>query len=124
VQIISHCFYSYWVITLPSMAASLSLGQLRSDGAALREILPRVEHRQHRYLNHRAENSHPPTRQRERRMQRFKSPGHAQRFLAAYKPIAQHFRPGCHRFSAPTYRQEMLQRFQMRREITDLTIAA
>ena len=53
-------------------------------------MLPSVEHRQHRYLNNRAENSHQPTRQRERRMQRFKSPGHAQRFLAAYGPIAQH----------------------------------
>jgi hypothetical protein len=46
-------------------------------------------YRQHRYLNNRAENSHQPTRQRERRMQGFKSPGHAQRFLSAYGPIAQ-----------------------------------
>jgi putative transposase len=62
--------------------------QLRSYGAARREILPGVEHRQHRYLNNRAENSHQPTRQREQRLQGFKSPGHAQRFLAAYGPIA------------------------------------
>ena len=45
--------------------------KLKSYGAAKREILPGVEHRQHRYLNNRAENSHQPTRQRERRMQRF-----------------------------------------------------
>jgi putative transposase len=64
--------------------------QLESYGAAKRELLPGVEHRQHRYLNNRAEHSHQPTRQRERRMQGFKSPGHAQRFLAAYGPIAQH----------------------------------
>ena len=44
--------------------------KLKSDGAAKREILPGVEHRQHRYLNNRAENLHQPTRQRERRMQR------------------------------------------------------
>jgi putative transposase len=62
--------------------------KLKSYGAAKREILPGVEHRQHRYLNNRAENSRQPTRQRERRMQRFKSPGQAQRFLAAYDPIA------------------------------------
>jgi putative transposase len=62
--------------------------QLKSYGAATREVLPSVEHRQHRYLNNRAENSHPPTRQREQRMQRFKSPGHAQRFLATDGPIA------------------------------------
>src|SRR5215813_10734475 len=57
--------------------------KLKSYGAAKREILPGVEHRQHRYLNNCAENSHQPTRQREQRMQRFKSPGHAQRFLFA-----------------------------------------
>ena len=78
--------------------------QLKSYEAAKREILPSVEHRQHRYLNNRAENSHQPTRQRERRMQRFKSAKHAQRFLAAYGPIAQHFRPRRHRYSAPAYR--------------------
>jgi putative transposase len=95
----------------------------RSYRAAKREILPSVEDRQHRYLNNRAENSHQPTRQRERRMQRFKSPGHAQRFLAAYGPIASHFRPRRHRFSAPAYRQEMGQRFQVWREVTRLAPA-
>ncbi len=65
--------------------------QLKSYGAAKREILPGVEHRQSRYLNNRCENSHRPTRQREYHMQGFKSPGHAQRFLSAYGPIAQHF---------------------------------
>ena len=57
--------------------------KLKSYGAAKREIPLGVEHRQHRYLNNRAENSHQPTRQRERRMHRFKSPGHAQRCLSA-----------------------------------------
>jgi len=66
---------------------------LKSHGAAKREGLPCGEHWQHRYLNNRGENSHQPTRQRERRMQGFKSPGRAQGFLAAYGPIAQHFRP-------------------------------
>jgi putative transposase len=98
--------------------------KLASYGAAKREILPSVEHRQHRYLNNRAENSHQPTRQRERRMQGFKSAGQAQRFLAAYGPIAQHFRPRRHRLSAPAHRQDMQQRFQTWREITDLTMAA
>jgi putative transposase len=87
--------------------------KLKSYGAAKREILPGVEHRQHRYLNNRAENSHQPTRQREQRMQRFKSPGHAQRFLSAYGLIAQHFRPRRHRLAAPAYRQEMRKRFQV-----------
>jgi putative transposase len=83
--------------------------QLKSYGAALRGSLPSVEHRQHRSLNNRAENSHQPTRQRERRMQRFKSAGHAQPFLAAYGTITSHFRPRLYRFSALAYRQEMRQ---------------
>ena len=91
----------------------------KSYAAAKREVMPGVEHRQSRYLNNRCENSHRPTRERERRMQRFKSPGHAQRFLSAYGPIAQHFRPRRHLLAAPVYRQEMRQRFQMWREITD-----
>jgi putative transposase len=98
--------------------------KLKSYGAAKRELLPGVEHRQHRYLNNRAENSHQPTRQRARRRQRFKSPGHAQRFLSAYGPIAQHFRPRRHRFSAPVYCQEVRKRFRIWREITVPAIAA
>jgi putative transposase len=96
---------------------------LKSYGAAKREILPGVEHRQHRSLNHRAENSHQPTRQRERRMQGFKSPGHAQRFLSAYGLIAQHFRPRRHRLPAPVYRHVMAQRFQIWYEVTATTAA-
>jgi DDE domain len=68
-----------------------STTKLKSYGAAKREILPGVEHRQSRYINNRCENSHRPPRQRERRMQGFKSPGHARRFLSAYGPIAQYW---------------------------------
>src|SRR5215467_13406476 len=98
--------------------------KLKSYGAAKRESLPSVEHRQHRYLNNRAENSHQPTRQREQRMQGFKSAGHAQRFLAAYGPITQHFRPRRHLLSAADYRQEMRKRFASWAEITGTEWAA
>jgi putative transposase len=64
--------------------------RLKSYGAAQHEVLPSVEHRQHRYLNNRAENSHQPTRQRERRLQGFKSPGHAQRFLSPEFAVHRH----------------------------------
>ena len=96
--------------------------RLNSLAPKISRLLPesRVEHRQNRYLNNRAENSHQPTRQRERRMQRFKSSGHAQRFLSAYGPIASYFRPRRHLYSAPEYRQERAQRFQARQEITSL----
>jgi putative transposase len=98
--------------------------KLKSYGAAKREILPGVEHRQSRYLNNRCENSHRPTRQREYRMQGFKSAGHAQRFLSAYGPIAQHFRPRRHLLSASAYRQEMRNRFASGAEITGTERAA
>ena len=69
-------------------------------------------------------NSHQPTRQRERQMQRFKSPGQAQRFLSAYGPIVQHFRPHRHQLSAPTYRREMQHRFESWQEIIRPALAA
>src|ERR1700734_1201996 len=58
--------------------------KLRSYGVAQRQLLPGVEHRQSRYLNNRAENSHRPTRRRERQMQRFKSSEQAQNFISAH----------------------------------------
>ncbi len=61
--------------------------KLASYGAAKREIMPGIEHRQHKGLNNRAENSHQPTRRRERQMKQFKSAGQAQRFLSAHDQI-------------------------------------
>jgi putative transposase len=98
--------------------------KLRSYGAAKKEILSSVEHRQHKGLNNRAENSHQPTRERERRMRGFKSAGHAQRFLSAYGLITSHFRPRRHRLEAQDYRDEMKQRFQTWRELTGVQAAA
>jgi len=79
--------------------------KLRSYGAAKREILPSVEHRQNRYLNSRAEVSHQPTRRRGRQMQRFKSARQAQRFLSNHSRIHNHFQLRRHRLSASEHRQ-------------------
>ena len=78
--------------------------KLRSYGVAQRRLLPNVEHRQSRHLNNRAENSHRPTRRRERQMQRFKSLGQAQRFLSAHAFIHGHFHPRRHLTAATAYR--------------------
>ena len=51
-------------------------------------------------------------------MRRFKSPGHAQRFLSVFGVIGSHFRPGRHRLSASEYRQVMAERFAVWRERT------
>ena len=98
--------------------------KLASYGAAKREVMPGIEHRQHKRLNNRAENSHQPTRRRERQMKQFKSAGQAQRFLSAYGAIAQHFRPRRHRLAAHSYCQERQKRFQDWREITTSVLAA
>ena len=92
--------------------------KLASYGAARQAVLPSVEHRRHKGRNNRAENSHQPTRERERRMRRFKSPGHALRFLAAYGPIAGHFRPRRHRLTATAYRQHRDHAFATWRAVT------
>jgi putative transposase len=95
--------------------------KLRSYGAAHREIMPSVEHRQSKYLNNRAENSHQPTRQRERAMKGFRGVGAAQRFLSAFSGISPHFRPHRHLMAAPDYRTEMTLRFTIWEQITGVT---
>ena len=85
--------------------------KLGSYPAAKTEVLPDVLHIHDKRANNRAENSHQPTRERECRMRRFKSPGHAQRFLATFGVIASFFRPGRHLLAARNYREVMRRRF-------------
>jgi len=98
--------------------------KLASYGVAHRELMASVTHRQSKYLNNRAENSHQPTRQRERAMKRFKLARHAQRFLPAFSGISAHFRPRRHRLSATQWRTEMADRFAVWHEVTALDTAA
>jgi putative transposase len=98
--------------------------KLASYGVAHRRLIPSVEHRRSKYLNNRAENSHQPTRQRERAMKRFTSAGHAQRFLSAFSGISPHFRPRRHRLTAKEYRREMDTRFTIWSQVTGTATAA
>ncbi|MFF2026715.1 IS6 family transposase [Streptomyces sp. NPDC058171] len=95
--------------------------KLRSYGAAHREVMPSVEHRSHKGLNNRAENSHQPTRQRERAMKGFRSVGGAQRFLAAFSGISPHVRPRRHLMTAAHYRAEMTTSFTIWDQVTGAT---
>jgi transposase-like protein len=92
--------------------------KLRSYDVAHRELMPSVEHRSHKGLNNRAENSHQPTRQRERAMKGFRSVGAAQRFLSAFSGISPHFRPRRHLMTAPDHRLEMTIRFTIWNQTT------
>lgn len=67
--------------------------KLRSYRAARRQVMPDVEHRSHKGLNNRAENSHVPLRKRERMMQGFRSPGSLQRFVSIFSTIRNLFVP-------------------------------
>ena len=78
--------------------------KLRSYGAAKRQLIPGVEHRQHKGLNNKAEVSHRLTRRREKIFGRFKSPRHAQTFLASHDQIACLFRPRRYSLSANSNR--------------------
>ncbi|MCX4733938.1 IS6 family transposase [Streptomyces sp. NBC_01363] len=91
---------------------------LRSYSAAHREVMPSAEHRSHKGPNNRAENSHQPTRQRERAMKGFRSVGEAQRFLSAFSGISPHFRPHRHLMTASDHRAEMTVRFAIWDQIT------
>nr|WP_267893639.1 MULTISPECIES: DDE-type integrase/transposase/recombinase [unclassified Streptomyces] len=118
VEAISHCVWLYFRIqnrrdtaaarrffrrllkTTRAVPRVLVTDKPRSYSAAHREVMPSVEHRCHKGLNNRAENSHQPTRQRERAMKGFRSTGGAQRFLAAFSGISPHFRPRRHLMTA------------------------
>jgi putative transposase len=91
--------------------------KLKSYSAARAEVMPSVEHLQQKYQNNRAENSHQPTRLRERVMRRFKSSGHAQRFLSAFGIITSYFRPRRHLCTADVYREMMTRRFAAWKEL-------
>ena len=79
--------------------------KLRSYSAAHRSVMPSVVHSTEQYENNRAEVSHQPTRQRERQMRRFKSPGQAQRFLSVHGVIQNLFRVGRHLLGAAHHRE-------------------
>jgi putative transposase len=88
-----------------------------------RAVMPSVEHRQHKGLNNRAENSHQPTRRRERIMKCFKSAGQAQRFLSVHDQVANLFRRPANT-NAADHRRARARGFQVWAEVTGIANAA
>ncbi len=98
--------------------------KLASYPAAKQELMPGVEHRRHKGLNNRAENSHQPTRRRERQMKRFKSAGQAQRFLSAHDQINNLFYLRRDHVSATEYRAARRRAFAAWAEVGNVAAAA
>jgi len=98
--------------------------KLKSYAVAKREIMPGVEHRQHKGLNNRAENSHQPTRRRERIMKCFKSPRQVQRFLSTHDQVANVFSRRSNQDTATKFRTTRSQAFTTWAEVTGAAMAA
>ena len=97
--------------------------KLGSYGAARSDMGLGIEHRQHKGLNNRAENSHQPTRRRERQMKRFKSARQAQRFLSIHDPISNLFHLRRHQLNATSYRNARRAAFEVGADITSVALA-
>ena len=82
----------------------LTTDKLGSYGAAFRQLALPCRHQQGLRANNRAENSHQPVRRRERKMQRFKSAGSAQRFLSLHAAVHNTFNLQRHLISRATLR--------------------
>jgi putative transposase len=98
--------------------------KLKSYAAAKMDLQLHCEHRQHKGLNNRAENSHQPTRRRERQMKRFKSPRQAQRFLSIHEPIHNLFHLRRDHLTASEYRAARVQAFAAWAEVAGVPLAA
>jgi transposase-like protein len=103
-----HCFAPDVLVT----------DKLRSYAAAKSELRLMARHEQGPRRNNRAENSHQPTRRRERKMQRFKTPGSAQRFLSVHAAVQNAFNVQSHLVSRNTLRALRGEAFQNWRAAT------
>lgn len=77
----------------------------RVSAVANCEVVPNAKHMRGKRLNNRAENSHQPTRSRERKQQRFKSPATELRFLSTFSDIYNHFNIQRHLVSRTTMKK-------------------
>ncbi|MGF6788161.1 DDE-type integrase/transposase/recombinase [Paraburkholderia sp. 35.1] len=129
-SVISHAVHWYFRFQLslrcPEVPKKIVTDQLPSYPAAKTEI-PELANVKHVFVkaaarvNNGAENSHQPTRERERRMRGFRLPGRTQAFLSCFGPIRQHFALKRHLLRASLYRKQLATRFEAWRLFTGLT---
>jgi putative transposase len=119
-------FFKRMLASCPEGPRKIVTDQLRSYPAAKAQIpeLANVKHvfvRASARANNRAENSHQPPRERERRMRGFRDPERTQTFLSSVGPIQQHFALKRHLLRASLYRKQLGERFVAWHRFTDLT---
>jgi putative transposase len=119
-------FFKRVLASCPKVPGKIVTDQLRSYPAAKAEIaeLANVKHvfvKASARVNNRAENSHQPTRERERRMRGFRDPKRTQAFLSSFGPIRQHFALKRHLLRASLYRKQLAVRFATWHRFTGLT---
>ena len=85
--------------------------KLRSYHAAFRAMGLLARHIDNKRSNNRAENSHQPIRRRERKIQRFKSPGSTQWFLNVHAATCNHFHHQRHLISRPLFKKPRTEAF-------------
>ena len=98
--------------------------RLRSYKSVVREETPKTKHFRGKWLNNRAENSHLPVRQREKRMKRFKTPNQAQSFLSRFEFICSFTKPMRHLIGAVRYSRAVQRRMKVWDEISLIPLAA
>ena len=119
-------FFKRVLAACPEAPSKIVTDQLRSYPAAKAEI-PQLANVRHVFVkacarvNNRAENSHQPTRERERRMRGFRRPERTQAFLSSFGPIRQHFALKRHLLCPSLYRKQLTARFDAWRLFTGLT---
>lgn len=119
-------FFKRVLATCPEAPRKIVTDQLRSYPAAKAEI-PELANVRHVFVkasarvNNRAENSHQPTRERERRMRGFRRPERTQAFLCSFGPIRQHFALKRHLLRPSLDRKQLAERFASWRAFTDST---
>ena len=87
--------------------------KLRSYHVAFRTLGLSAEHIDNKRANNRAENSHQPVRRRERKMQKFKSPGSAQKFLNVHSATYNIFYVQRHLLKRTTFKQYRAEAFDV-----------
>jgi putative transposase len=118
-------FFRRVLRSCPTPPRRIVTDQLRSYPAAKADV-PELANVKHVFVkaaarvNNRAENSHQPTRQRERQMRGFREPRRTQAFLSSFGPIRQHFALKRHLLRASLFRKQLAERFATWRRFTEI----